>query len=67
MKAASARRVALRHTKTACVVAIADIEGETILLKVRDRNYVPRIKVVRELAAGTEIAHVYATCNRSAL
>ena len=61
MKGASARRVALRHSKTACVVAIADVGEETILLKVRDRNYVPRIKVVRELAAGTEIAHVYDT------
>jgi cation transport regulator ChaC len=49
------------YMKSACVVAVSEIGGELALLKVRDRNYVPRIKVVREMVAGTEIAHVFDT------
>jgi cation transport regulator ChaC len=48
-------------SKTACVVAVTEIEGETAMLKVRDRNYVPRIKVIREMQNGTEIAHLFDT------
>jgi len=54
-------RTKLARPKTACVVGVATVGKETILLKVRDRNYVPRIKVVREMVAGTEVAHVYDT------
>ena len=47
--------------KTACVVALTEIDGTIAMTKVRDRNYVPRIKVVREMQAGTEIAHLFDT------
>jgi cation transport regulator ChaC len=47
--------------KTACVVAVTEIDGASVMLKVRDRNYVPRIKVIRDLVAGTEIAHLFDT------
>jgi len=62
-----ATAVASRHAarrkvkKTACVVAVSKKEGVVSLLKIRDRNYVPRIKIVREMQAGTEIAHLFDT------
>jgi cation transport regulator ChaC len=48
-------------SKTACVVAVTEVDGTVAMLKVRDRNYAPRIKVVREMIAGTEIAHLFDT------
>jgi len=47
--------------RTACVVAVTEIEGTTAMMKVRDRNYVPRIKVIREMQSGTEMAHLFDT------
>ena len=50
-----------RQVKTACVSAVSTIGESVALLKVRDRNYVPRIRIVREMQAGVEIAYLLDT------
>lgn len=44
--------------REACIVATGVFGGHRALLKNRDRNYVPRIKLVHEVRDGLELAYV---------
>lgn len=44
--------------KQACVIAAGVWDGKRALLKNRDRNYTPRITLVRELLDGCEVAYM---------
>ena len=60
MDKASAQRVTARFfSKEACIVAIGEWDGKRCLLKNRDRNYRPKIRVVHEIRKGVEVAYVY--------
>lgn len=47
------------RNKTACIVAAGNFEGHNCLLKVRDRNYVPSVRIIRELIDGVEVAYLH--------
>lgn len=49
-------RKALR--RTACIIASEELGDSHILLKVRDRNYVPYVKIIHDLVEGTEVAYM---------
>ena len=44
--------------KTACIISVGEWGGKRCLLKVRDRNYRPRIKVYHIILDGVEIAYM---------
>lgn len=58
----NARRVAARfvapRSKTGCIIGAGEFEGRNCLLKVRDRNYVPAVRLIRDLVEGTEVAYL---------
>jgi hypothetical protein len=47
--------------KTACVVASGTFSGDFCLLKDRDRNYVPKLKIVRDMINDIEVAYIIDT------
>lgn len=47
--------------KKACIIAVGDWGSHKCLLKNRDRNYTPKVKVVQELIDGVEVAYVWDT------
>lgn len=58
----SPRHVAARFSrprpKTACIIGAGAFEGRNCLLKVRDRNYVPAVRLIRDLIDGVEVAYL---------
>lgn len=59
----SAIRVASRYSaapmlKAACIVAAGDFGGSRCLLKNRDRNYTPELRIVHEIRNGVEVLYV---------
>lgn len=56
------QRIAARHVasmpRTACIVAAGTFGDSYCLLKNRDRNYVPEIRVVHEVKDGVEVAYL---------
>ena len=44
--------------KTACVIGAGEFEGRNCLLKVRDRNYAPAVRIIRDLVNGVEVAYL---------
>ena len=53
-----AARFAAPRSKTACVIGAGEFEGRNCLLKVRDRNYVPAVRLIRDLVEGIEVAYL---------
>ena len=47
------------YSKTACVIAGGTWGGKPALLKIRDRNYTPRVKLIREAVDGTEAVYIW--------
>jgi tRNA nucleotidyltransferase/poly(A) polymerase/cation transport regulator ChaC/DNA topoisomerase IB len=47
------------YSKTACVIAGGTWGGKPALLKVRDRNYTPRVKLIRDVVEGTEAVYIW--------
>lgn len=45
-------------SKTACVIGAGEFEGRNCLLKVRDRNYAPAVRIIRDLVNGVEVAYL---------
>lgn len=58
----SSRRIASLHIanmpREACIVAAGVFGGHTALFKNRDRNYVPKVKIVHEVRDGVEVAYL---------
>lgn len=56
------QRIAARHVasmpRTACIVAAGTFGDSYCLLKNRDRNYLPEIRVVHEVKDGVEVAYL---------
>lgn len=46
-------------SKNACIIGAGQYSGSNCLIKVRDRNYVPAIKIIREIVDGVEVAYLY--------
>ena len=42
-----------------CIIGAGKYSNSNCLVKVRDRNYVPAIKIIRELVNGVEVAYLY--------
>ena len=59
-KGKTARRIARRFvSKRACIVARVPIGGKTVaLLKNRDRNYTPEVRVHHEIRSGVEVLYM---------
>jgi len=53
-----AARFAAPRSKTGCIIGAGEFEGRNCLLKVRDRNYVPAVRLIRDLVDGTEVAYL---------
>lgn len=55
-------RVARAHiasmTREACIIAVGDFGGDRCLLKNRDRNYTPELRLYHEVRNGVEILYV---------
>lgn len=45
-------------SKSACIVAVGQWGGRKCLLKNRDRNYVPKVRIVHTLLDGVEVAYM---------
>ncbi len=45
-------------SRTACVIAGGTWGGKPSLLKIRDRNYTPRVKLIRDLVKGVEAVYI---------
>ncbi len=54
------QRIVLAHqmSKTACIIAVGRWGGSKALLKNRDRNYSPQVKIVHEMREGVEVAYM---------
>jgi hypothetical protein len=60
-KKASSSRVAARYAaqfRAACIISVGKWGGRKCLLKNRDRNYEPQLKVVHEVRDGVEVVYV---------
>jgi len=44
--------------KQSCVISVSNKEDKTILFKVRDRKYIPKLRVYHELVNGVEVLYV---------
>lgn len=57
-----AHRVARAHvaamTREACIIAVGDFGGDRCLLKNRDRNYTPELRLHHEIRNGVEVLYV---------
>lgn len=47
------------RSKKACIVAAGEFEDRNCLLKVRDRNYVPAVRIIRDIIDGVEVAYLH--------
>lgn len=55
----SFKRVVTAHLlKQACIIAVGVWGGKKCLLKNRDRNYVPKVKIIHELREGVEVLYM---------
>ena len=45
--------------KKACIVGAGEYSGVNCLVKVRDRNYVPAVRIIREIIGGVEVAYLH--------
>ena len=43
--------------RTACIIAAGEWDGKRVLLKNRDRNYTPKVRIVRDVVDGTEVCY----------
>jgi hypothetical protein len=51
-------RVVQAHLRKACIVAIGEWGGKKCLLKNRDRNYTPKVKIIHEIRDGIEVLYM---------
>ena len=42
-----------------CTSVATTIQGKTLIAKNRDRTYIPKVKIVREIINGLETAYMY--------
>lgn len=54
----SPSRVASSYFRQACIISTGEWGGRKCLLKNRDRNYEPQLKIVHEVRGGVEVAYV---------
>jgi hypothetical protein len=45
-------------SKQACIIAVGEWGGKKCLLKNRDRNYVPKVKIIHEVRDGVEVLYM---------
>lgn len=51
-------RTRLARTKNACIIAAGVWDGKRSLLKNRDRNYTPKVRLVRDIINGIEVLYM---------
>ena len=47
------------NNKKACIVGAGEYSGVNCLVKVRDRNYVPAVRIIRDIIDGVEVAYLH--------